>query len=374
VKIGILHTAFIGDVILSGLLVEGLWKAGHEIVYVTQKKTASLFQQDERVAKVLEIEKGKGLRKLAYFRSNVTLLQAEQFDVLLVPHRSATSTFLAAFSGAKIKLGFSNADFAFLYSKTVPFPRDQHECVRYLNFLLPEFCSSDIQSQVKVLARPVFRYPSHVHEQFEKEGAQQPLPQPHLNTSVAVASVLSSFFILAVGSVWGTKKYPIPQWVEVIFSFLQECPQLTCVLTGSHADRADALQFLSLFQTKCAQEHKQELLTRVIFALGAFSLVEFACLTDRAQCVVCNDSSPIHFAAAFNIPVCAVFGPTVAEFGFAPSSEKSILVSYSMQHGHRLACQPCSAHGQHACPKGHFSCMRDLDPGVIVKALRGLLF
>ena len=408
-KVGILHTAFIGDVILSSLLVEVLFQAGHEIIYFTQKKTSSLFSCDLRVKKVVEINKKKGFEKILSLKEIANQIRSENCDVLFVPHRSATSTLCAYFSGVKKTIGFYNANLSFLYSTKVKFDKNAHECVRYLA-LCESFVDKKFLNEGIKLGRPILRYPQNMFDDFRKKFSQfyfldpvapagvypgesrdrvnsvGPVDSPREDTLSAMNSPKDDknlpmnsprednpFFILAVGSVWKTKKYPIEHWVEVIFAFLCKNRHLTCLLTGADADREDAFAFLELFQEKCLQHKDENLIFKVVYGVNGFSLFEFGLLTSFAQFVLCNDSSPIHFASAFNIPVLSIFGPTIPEFGFAPTSQNSLVISYANEKGHRLPCQPCSIHGKNICPKGHFWCMNELKPKTVLKGIDQLL-
>ncbi|HEX3870155.1 MAG TPA: lipopolysaccharide heptosyltransferase II [Pirellulales bacterium] len=70
----------------------------------------------------------------------------------------------------------------------------------------------------------------------------------------------------------------------------------------------------------------------------------------RSQLLVTTDSGPRHFAAAFDVPVVTLFGPTHIQW-----SENHYDRATHLQL--KLACQPCQ---QRVCPEGHHRCMRDL--------------
>jgi heptosyltransferase-2 len=93
-----------------------------------------------------------------------------------------------------------------------------------------------------------------------------------------------------------------------------------------------------------------------------------AAIMSKAKIVIANDSAPGHLAAAVNTPVVSIFGPTVPEFGFAPFSDKAIVVDIG-----ELECRPCSKHGDNVCPRKHFKCMRELKPETVVDAVEKLL-
>lgn len=358
-KIGILHTAFIGDVILSGLLVEALFLDNHDIIYFTKKNTAPLFRSDVRIKKVIEIEKMSGLKKIKSIGKIAAQIQQENCDVLLVPHRSATSSLCASLSKVNLTIGFQNSSLAFLYKKTVPFLKEQHECIRYLSLLGPLNISTKILDDCYKLGRPILKYPSDENDKLKQKLNKM---YPSLNGEK------NSFFILAVGSVWKTKKYPIASWVEVVGLLLQNNPSLTCILTGGPQDKTDGELFIKLFVEKYSAQLDIE--KSILNSISSFSLYEFGLLTSQAKFVLSNDSSPVHFASAFNTPIVAIFGPTITKFGFGPTSTLSLALTYQDEHKESLPCQPCSIHGKNVCPKSHFKCMKDLSPFFIFNKIQ----
>ena len=81
--------------------------------------------------------------------------------------------------------------------------------------------------------------------------------------------------------------------------------------------------------------------------------------------VLTNDSSPIHIASAWkDTHIIAIFGATVRELGFYPWSKNSQIIENT-----GLPCRPCGLHGGKKCPKGHFKCMLDLKPDMVLEKI-----
>lgn len=80
----------------------------------------------------------------------------------------------------------------------------------------------------------------------------------------------------------------------------------------------------------------------------------------RSRLLVTTDSGPRHFAAAFDVPVITLFGPTHIAW-----SE-----TYSPRAVHlqkQVACGPCQ---QRVCPLGHHRCMRELTVDEVYQAVQ----
>lgn len=72
--------------------------------------------------------------------------------------------------------------------------------------------------------------------------------------------------------------------------------------------------------------------------------------------LVSNDSAAMHFAAAIQTPIVAIFGSTVPELGFAPYHSEHLIIETE------LSCRPCTHIGRANCPKKHFNCMKQISP------------
>jgi heptosyltransferase-2 len=82
----------------------------------------------------------------------------------------------------------------------------------------------------------------------------------------------------------------------------------------------------------------------------------------RSALLVSTDSGPRHFAAAFDRPVVALFGPTHIEWTQTYHPRE-------VQLQERVPCGPCQ---RRACPTDH-RCMRDLSPETVFRAAARLL-
>ncbi len=89
---------------------------------------------------------------------------------------------------------------------------------------------------------------------------------------------------------------------------------------------------------------------------------------EMSKCIgfVSNDSGLMHVASALDLPLVAIFGPTVKGFGFYPRGRSVVLEK-------KLSCRPCSLHGTDSCKKGTLECMYSIEPKEVYRALMGLL-
>lgn len=93
----------------------------------------------------------------------------------------------------------------------------------------------------------------------------------------------------------------------------------------------------------------------VVNLAGRTSLVELGSLLSKMDLVICNDSGPMHFAAALNVPVVAVFGPTDPRRTGPYGQLHRVLMG-------RRSCQPCM---DDVCKLGVVVCMREVTPAAV---------
>ncbi len=101
---------------------------------------------------------------------------------------------------------------------------------------------------------------------------------------------------------------------------------------------------------------------------GQNNLYKTAINMKQCSAIVCNDSGLMHVASALKIPLLALFGSTVKEFGFSPYKSKNIVYE-----NNKLECRPCTHIGRDKCPKKHFKCMLELTPQIALEKLKLLL-
>lgn len=95
---------------------------------------------------------------------------------------------------------------------------------------------------------------------------------------------------------------------------------------------------------------------------GKTTVRELMALIKRCNLLVTNDSGPMHIAAAFGVPLVAIFGPT-DHVGTAPYTEKAVVVRTE------TSCAPCKLR---VCPTDH-SCMTAVTVDQVLAAAKGLL-
>ncbi|MDU1911807.1 glycosyltransferase family 9 protein [Fusobacterium sp.] len=322
-RILIIHTAFIGDIVLSTPLIKKLKEIypNSDITYVTTPVGASILRNNPNISEIIEYDKRgkhKGVKGIYQLGKR---LKYENFNLVITPHRYIRSSILSWMTGSPVRKGYKNAAASFLFTEKIPYDRNKHEVEKLLSFV-----SGKEEKRYEIELYPNEQDIKKVDEMLKKYKGKK-------------------LILLAPGSKWFTKKWPIEYFNEVIGQVMNRKDIITGIIGG--ADEM-ALKIVSG--------------GNIVDFRGKTTLLELAELIKRSELVVTNDSSPIHIASAWkNVKILAIFGPTVKELGFFPWSENSKVFQIKS-----LTCRPCSLHGGDKCPQRHFKCMLDIKPKMIL--------
>lgn len=324
-KILVIQTAFIGDVILATPVLEALHEQFPEarIDFLLRKGNESLFAGHPFINNLLVWDKRNG--KTANLIRLIKEVRATRYDKIVNLHRFASSGIITFFSRAKEKIGFDKNPFSFCYTKKIThiIGNGKHEVERNLELISYPGGAGLLKPRL---------YPSPTDFEFVKKYKTAP------------------YICIAPSSVWFTKQFPAHKWVE----FLDEIPEVIVCLLGATSDVELCDQIINSSTNK-----------NIVNLAGKLTFLQSAALMKDARMNYSNDSAPLHIASSVNAPVTAVFCSTIPAFGFGPLSDKSFIVETKV----KLDCRPCGLHGYKACPKGHFKCALTIDAGQLLETL-----
>lgn len=250
-KILLINTAFLGDVIFSAPLIDALIAAGHAVTLVARPRYGALLARP--CLTVVEYAKrGRDRGPRALWRLGGRLRRAG-FDVVLGAHPSVRSGLLARRVGAPVRLGWGPIGYTTRVRRGPRFIEDQLAFAEALG--------------VPVAAR---------------------LPQ--IEPDAAVRRVADRVALLP-GSRWATKQWPRARWGRLAEGLIAQ--GLTPIWVGA----PDEVGCVTGPGIRCFPRG----LTPVRDALA------------RAAVAVGGDSGLAHLARAVGTPTVMLFGPTAAE-------------------------------------------------------------
>ena len=311
-KILIIHTAFIGDIVLSTPLIQKLKDLypKSEIDYLTLPTNQSVLYNNPNLNEIILYDKKGKDKGIKGFLKVLKILKQKKYDYAVIPHRFIKSILLAKLAKIPDIVGFDVATGSSLLDKKVHYDMKKHEVERLLN--LVEYEGEKI---------PVRIYPAK--ENFVKI-------EKMLKNSGYTGKKEQKLILVAPGSQRPEKMWPIEKYREII-ERLKKNKNYFIGITGSKSEKELPLNF---------EKDKN-----VIDFRGEISLVEFGALISKADVVVGNDSSPIHIASGFEKPfVIGIFGPGKRSLGFFPWTEKSNVIEDNEFYENNIVIIPKKQH------------------------------
>ena len=311
-KILIIHTAFIGDIVLSTPLIQKLKDLypKSKIDYLTLPTNQSVLYNNPNLNEIILYDKKGKDKGIKGFLKVLKILKQKKYDYAVIPHRFIKSILLAKLAKIPDIVGFDVATGSSLLDKKVHYDMKKHEVERLLNL---------VGYEGKKI--PVRIYPAK--ENFVKI-------EKMLTISGYTGKKEQKLILVAPGSQRPEKMWPIEKYREII-ERLKKNKNYFIGITGSKSEKELPLNF---------EKDKN-----VIDFRGEISLVEFGALISKADVVVGNDSSPIHIASGFEKPfVIGIFGPGKRSLGFFPWTEKSNVIEDNEFYENNIVTIPKKQH------------------------------
>ncbi|MBI5323972.1 MAG: glycosyltransferase family 9 protein [Ignavibacteriae bacterium] len=159
---------------------------------------------------------------------------------------------------------------------------------------------------------------------------------------------------IAPGAFHYTKRW-IPEKFAGLIKFIKDKYDAEIVIIGGKADFEITKTIIDLSDVN------------VIDKSSSDSIISTAEVIDKCNMLITNDTGVMHIAAARQVPVVAIFGSTVQEFGFTPFRVENIIVEKN------VSCRPCTHIGRDKCPKEHFDCMNKISIDDVSNAVKKIL-
>lgn len=320
IKILLVQTAFLGDIILTTPLIIALKKSfpeSHLALLTTptgEEALSGLPELDE----IITYDKHNSEKGALALFKKASGIREKQFDIAISPHRSYRTALLLALSRIPVLVGFKTASLSSVYHFRIARPKNLHEVERNLNLL-----------------QPVLELP----ENFDRR-IRLPLPQNFDLNSFGIRANRRPLIGIAPGSAWKTKRWPEERYAEL--AKMLKARGCEVLILGEQKEQALCSRIEGLSEG-------------VINLCGRTSLKELFGIISSLDLLISNDSAAVHIASAFSTPVIVIFGPTVPEFGFGPWKTTNRIIQK------KLDCRPCHHHGPRKCPEKHFQCMMGIE-------------
>jgi heptosyltransferase-1 len=326
-RILIVKPSSLGDIIHSLAVLNAIKSRGEYIVdWVVASGFEGILEGHPMIRRLWIIEKSRWQPPAGLWRfpRDILLLsrrlKAEKYSVVIDLQGLFRSGLITFLSGAPVRVGFSDAreGSPLFYNRSLSGGRDLHAVERYLRLL-------------RLIG-------------IDTEEVRFPMPPIEDKLPITVP-----YYIVVPGARWQSKRWLPEYFGETIYALSRLIPKLKAVLVGGAEDRGVSEEVRAYSTTEC------------IDLTGKTTLKQLMQLIRGASFVITNDSGPMHLAAAYGIPVFAIFGPT----------DETLTGPYGQIHNvlkSNISCSPCF---KRSCK--HITCMKEITPEMVIDKIKHFL-
>ncbi|HEY7292006.1 MAG TPA: glycosyltransferase family 9 protein [Vicinamibacterales bacterium] len=316
---------------------------GASITYVVEPHAAAIVQGNADIDDVLVAPRERGLRGLTADIALGRALRARRFDLAIDFHGGPRASLLTWLSASPTRVGYEILGRSWMYTHRVSRPRALR-------------ARHSVENQWDLLTAIGFDAPDRTRNRVE-----MPL-DPRAAATVAArltdAGVIRQHRLAVVHVSAGNpfRRWPLEHFVAVVSALAHGQDHRIVVTSGPSETEAAARVVADARATLGAVEGSR------VLACGEFSLVELRALLERAHLYVGGDSGPLHIAATTNVPVVALFGPTLPARSMPWRDPRLPMIAVDAGE---LPCRPCD---QRRCAPGDFRCLTRIPPERVVEA------
>ena len=337
----------IGDVVFTTPAIRAVRRSFQQarLAYLVEPEAEPVVRLnphlDEVIVAASPRARGRSIADLKLARA----LRAGQFDLAIDFHGGPRGSWLTFSSGAPARIGYDIPGRRWMYTQRVPRARElrpRHSVVNQWDLLTPlGIGSPDPRTDPTEMPEDP-RAVAAVERRLEGLGVD------------ARSDVL---IVVHVSAGNPFRRWPASSFVELITSLVSSGRRRRIVLTSGPSDTGAAARI----GAEARQRLGKAAAHAVVDGLD-LDLAQLRALLGRAALFVGGDSGPLHVAGTTEIPIVAVYGPTLPARStpWRPPG----LVSESVEVP-GLPCRPCD---QRRCAPGDFRCLGWLEARAVCAA------
>ena len=310
-------TNWVGDAVMTTPALGAIRQSFPDarIAILANPVVAPLFSPHPWVDEVAIYDR-KGLHKglIGRFRL-ASELRERRFDLAILLQNAFDAAFITWLARIPHRMGNKSDGRGFLLTHGFPLalqPREEHQSANYLAMLRYFDITCPKPRQLLVT--------TDIEELAMAE-------------RLAEAGILASDFVLGInpGATYGSAKRWTPDGFAGVAEELAAAWGAKVVITGGPGE------------VDIAADIEKGIAENCVNLAGKTTIRELLALIKRCDFFITNDSGPMHVAAAFDVPLVAIFGPTDHTTTY-PLAEHAMVVRESVD------CAPCL---KRECPTDH---------------------
>jgi heptosyltransferase II len=281
---------WLGDAVMSEPALRGLQKLfpDAQISLLVKPGVADLFKDHPALTHVLTYESNGRHTGLSGKWVLAGELRRKGFDLAILFQNAFEAAFLTFLASVPRRYGYTTDGRSLLLSDPVapPDPRTLVHQVHYYWDLLKPLGLTGVPTAPELVVFPA-----------EEQAMAGRFAQGGLTASDVVVGINP-------GSTYGGAKRWLPD------RFAEVAERLCRTVRESRDQQVSVVIFGAKGEERLGQEIAARLSSRSLVLSGSTTIRELMAAVKRCAMLLSNDTGPMHIAAAFQVPVVAIFGPT----------------------------------------------------------------
>jgi heptosyltransferase-2 len=335
-KIVVRAANWVGDAVLMTPSLAALRKTfpHAQITVLANPWVLPLLVNHPAVDRTIIIDKGGGLlRSIGELTRIVSRLRSERFDLAVLFQNAFEAALLAYMGGVRYRIGYNTDGRGFLLT---------HKVIRDVCILEVH----QVDYYLGLIEGMGWQAEGREPSLFLNDGDIESTSRMLYSHGIANHDFIVGF---NPGAAYGSAKRWPEERFAIIGDWVAERWNARVMLFGSSSEREIGLGI------------SQRMHHNPINLCGLTTLGQAMALIKRCNFFLTNDSGLMHIAAAFRVPLVALFGPT-SQITTGPMSSNATIVR------HALDCSPCL---KETCPLDH-RCMLSIEPDEVWDAMESL--
>src|SRR5262245_31260851 len=350
-RILLVRLRLIGDVVFTTPAIRALrarFPDAH-LSYVVEPAALPIVEHNPHLQDVIVAHRLRGAAGLRADLALIKRLRQGGYDLAIDFHGGPRASVLTWLSGAPRRIGYDVIGRSWMYTERVRRPRDlrpRHSVHNQFDLLAPLGIAPPDPAVVPVEMTAGADADRRVRERLTGAGVP----------------TTARLIVVHVSSNSPFRRWPSDSFAAAIAELAASAEDRRIIITAgpSEADAVDRIVAAARSRLNGAAAER-------VLRLGEFSLAELRALVDAAALYIGGDSGPLHIAATSNVPIVALYGPTLP---VRSHPWRSRAIPDEAVDAGPLPCRPCD---QRVCAPGDFRCLTGIRPDAVVSAAERLL-
>lgn len=321
------------------------------LLYLVEQLAAPVVETNPHLSSVITVPHSRGWRRVRDDLRIARRLRAERVDLAIDLHGGPRSAWLTWATRARMRVGYDVPGRSWMYTHVVHRPRTyqpRHAVANQWDLL----AAVDPQ-----LATPPLRALDRVEMPVDGAVAVDAV------RALAARGIdrTTRLIVLHVSAGNPFRRWPEESFAAVAARLAQGDPQRAVLITAGPSDRDAAARVIA-----SARQQAGAAAARIVDA-DHLSLAALRATLEHAALFIGGDSGPLHVAATSDVPIVAIYGPTLPERSepWRPGTIPTAAVDAGA-----LPCRPCD---QRVCEPGDFRCLSNVSASAVITAATAML-